>query len=175
MISTYLHSCKVCDIEVCMHFFVNNTCDLAIALFTTCALHMYDIHVIVSVILLHFSPTGFYSFTYYICHAICTPFTLFPLSPSHSSLSLSFLLPSLSLPLSLSFLSGYIPHVPPGSMDGYTYHLRSSISVLFIFERRPSQDKQFSSSCRYWLNTLVRTVPSINHCIYALTGKSYNC
>ena len=93
MISAYLHSCKVCDIEVCMHFFVNNTCDLAIALFTTYTLHMYCIRVIVSVILLHFSPTGFYSFTYYICHAICTPFTLFPLSPSHSSLSLSFLFP----------------------------------------------------------------------------------
>lgn len=95
----------------------------------------------------------------------------FPLSPF---LSLSFLsLPLIPPSLSLSFLSGYIPQVPPGSMDDYTYHLRSSISVLFIFERRPSQDKQFSSSCRYWLNTLVRTVPIIIHCIYALTGKSY--
>ncbi|XP_019856281.1 PREDICTED: ectopic P granules protein 5 homolog [Amphimedon queenslandica] len=52
-------------------------------------------------------------------------------------------------------ITGYIPYVPPGSMDDYTYELRSCISVLFIFERRPSRDQQFTSSCRNWLNTLI--------------------
>ena len=51
-------------------------------------------------------------------------------------------------------------------MDDYTYELRSCISVLFIFERRPSRDQQFTSSCRNWLNTLVSTctVPPLFTC-----------
>ena len=33
--------------------------------------------------------------------------------------------------------------------------LRDCISVLFMFERRPVEDKQFKDDCRQWLDMLV--------------------
>lgn len=40
-------------------------------------------------------------------------------------------------------------------MDFYTQGIRDCISVLFMFERKPQRDSQFSAECRHWLNTMV--------------------
>ena len=38
--------------------------------------------------------------------------------------------------------------------------LRDCISVLFMFERRPVEDKQFKDDCRQWLDMLVSPHPT---------------
>ena len=52
-------------------------------------------------------------------------------------------------------LQGWVSEAPPGSLDAQTEHLRDCISVLFMFERKPTRDKSFSEDCRQWLNLLV--------------------
>ena len=51
--------------------------------------------------------------------------------------------------------TGYIPECPPGSLDHCTLELRHCVSVLFMFERKPHRDKQFSIDCRHWLDLMV--------------------
>ena len=58
-------------------------------------------------------------------------------------------------PSSLFPLPAWIPQVPPGGLDGHASHIRDAISVLFVFERRPPRDEQFTKDCRQWLNMLV--------------------
>ncbi len=43
----------------------------------------------------------------------------------------------------------------PSELNGYTDSLRQCISVLFMFERKPVQNKEFSKDCRHWLDLLV--------------------
>ena len=68
---------------------------------------------------------------------------------------------------------GYIPDTPPGSMDFYTQGLRDCISVLFMFERKPQRDSQFSVECRHWLNTMV-SVLLYGHIMYSQTYCNNN-
>ncbi len=51
--------------------------------------------------------------------------------------------------------TGWVPMCPPGELNPYTTALRDCISVLFMFERKPVQDKEFSNDCRQWLDLLV--------------------
>jgi hypothetical protein len=55
-------------------------------------------------------------------------------------------------------ITGYIPDSPPGLLDPYTYQLRNCISVLFMFERMPQKDQQFSQSCRSWIQTMLNAL-----------------
>jgi hypothetical protein len=51
--------------------------------------------------------------------------------------------------------TAWVPETPPGSLDSSSPHLRDAISVLFMFERRPQRDRQFTQDCRQWLNMLM--------------------
>ena len=75
--------------------------------------------------------------------------------PLPSSLQTSPLPSSYSTPPPPPHLQGWVSEAPPGSLDAQTEHLRDCISVLFMFERKPTRDKSFSEDCRQWLNLLV--------------------
>lgn len=88
-------------------------------------------------------------------------YTLPSLPPSSlSSIPLTLsLTPSVLFPLShtnaLLLSPAWIPQAPPGCLDQHSSNIRDAISVLFMFQRRPLKDKEFSQYCRKWLNILV--------------------
>ena len=53
------------------------------------------------------------------------------------------------------FRADWVPNCPPGGLDSHNAHLRDSISVLFMFIRKPVVDVKFSEDCRHWLDILV--------------------
>ena len=84
-------------------------------------------------------------------------------SPHTSSLLLS------------THLQGWVSEASPGSLDTRSGHLRDCISVLFMFERRPTRDKSFSEDCRQWLNLLVSKWEIINTGMDVLSSERASC
>lgn len=54
-----------------------------------------------------------------------------------------------------AMVTSHIPSHNPTHLSPETARLKDCISVLFIFERRPTQDESFTADCRRWLDILV--------------------